>query len=280
MSDISALPSGIVEWLSGREELEYINFLTEFPPIKKAVPLKKTTVAVGIKTMEIVDAFVENADGILERDEFCRNAKITLRLSIHAPYSSGGKACHDAFTDIIDCLTFESSLHILTSGCDDIISDRDTDAFVLSAWAQVEANLCPAATSELPLPSFFNKDLLCGSHIRDTDIHLSTEQQNFLASPILTGTYIGSGDSSETVNLGYKPKFVYIMRLGMPMFEYSNMDSTNHVISAIGVDRGCSLGLTLTSSGFRVENSDAYQESGIRIRLNEYFKTYIYFVIK
>lgn len=41
MSEISALPSSIVEWLEGREDLDYIKFLTEFPPIKKAVPLKK-----------------------------------------------------------------------------------------------------------------------------------------------------------------------------------------------------------------------------------------------
>ena len=38
MSEISALPSSIVEWLEGREDLDYIKFLTEFPPIKKAVP--------------------------------------------------------------------------------------------------------------------------------------------------------------------------------------------------------------------------------------------------
>ena len=53
MSEISALPSSIVEWLEGREDLDYIKFLTEFPPIKKAVPLKKTTVAVGIKGMKM-----------------------------------------------------------------------------------------------------------------------------------------------------------------------------------------------------------------------------------
>ena len=144
MSEISALPSNIVAWLKERSELSHIKFLTEFPAIKKAVPLKNTTVAVGIQSMEIVDSFTENDEGVLVENEYCRQAKIRLRLSIHAPYSSGGEACHDAFTDIIDCLTFASGLDILNSGCDGIVSDRDTDAFVLSAWATVNASLCPA----------------------------------------------------------------------------------------------------------------------------------------
>ena len=160
MSEISALPSSIVEWLEGREDLDYIKFLTEFPPIKKAVPLKKTTVAVGIKGMKIVDSFVENDDGVLVKNEYCRKAEITLRLSIHAPLSSGGAACHEAFTDIIDCLTFDSALDIVSSGCDNITADRDTDAFVLSAWLTVNASLCPAAASSLDFPSFLSKELL------------------------------------------------------------------------------------------------------------------------
>ena len=64
MSEISALPANIVEWLKTREELDYIRFLTEYPAVKKAVPLKHTTVAVGIGSMEIVDSFTENDDAI------------------------------------------------------------------------------------------------------------------------------------------------------------------------------------------------------------------------
>lgn len=280
MSEISALPSGIVEWLKEREELSGIIFLTEFPAIKKAVPLKHTTVAVGIKGMEIVDAFSENDDGILEREEYCRTAKITLRLSIHAPFSSGGNACHEAFANIMDCLTFESSLNILTSGCDDIVSDRDTDAFVLRAWLKVEANLCPAASSGLPLPSFFSKDLLCGSHISNQNIHLSTAQQEFLGNPVVCGTYFGSGDNSEELTLGYRPKFVFITRIGLPISEFNSSSNLNVVTSAVGGSSGTSMGLELTNQGFRVSNSEEFAYLGYRIRLNNLGTTYLFFAIK
>lgn len=278
MSEISALPSNIVEWLKGREELSEIKFLTEFPAIKKAVPLKNTTVAVGIESMEIVDSFTENDEGVLVENEYCRQAKIKLRLSIHAPYSSGGEACHDAFTDIIDCLTFASGLDILTSGCDGIVSDRDTDAFVLSAWATVNASLCPAASSSLDFPSFISKELLCGSHINDTNIHLSAEQQTYLDTPFTSGSYFGTGDSTETISLGYKPSVVVIVGSGLPMTYHSSSDGKYYAMAAVGVEKGSSLGLEITSNGFKVKNN--VTSKGCVSLLNELGTTYFYLAFR
>ncbi len=274
MSEISALPANIVAWLKSREELADIRFLTEFPALKKAVPLKHTTVAVGIESMEIVDSFVENDEGVLVENEYCRQAKIKLRLSIHAPYSAGGEECHDAFTDIIDCLTFASGLDILYSGCDDIVSDRDTDAFVLSAWAMVNASLCPAATSSLDFPSFITKDLLCGSHIQNADIHLSPEQKLSLDSPFVTGSYFGTGAASRTVSLDFVPSLIIIIRDGMPLIESDFTARTNYTIAAIGFNGAASMGLEYTSGGFRVSNSTTQTYGGCYPNLNELNKTY------
>lgn len=278
MNEISALPANIVEWLKGRSELSEIKFLTEFPAIKKAVPLKNTTVAVGIDSMEIVDSFAENDEGILVKEEYCRQAKIKLRLSIHAPYSSGGEACHDAFTDVIDCLTFASGLEIITSGCDGIVSDRDTDAFVLSAWATVNASLCPAASSELDFPSFLSKELLCGSHISDSAIHLSTEQQEYLTSPFKSGSYFGTGDSTETISVGFKPSVVVVVGSGMPLVYYNSSDSKYYAPAAFGVEKGSSLGLEITSKGFKVKNNVV--SNGCTSLLNKLGTTYFYLAFK
>lgn len=278
MNEISALPSNIVAWLKGREELSSIKFLTEFPAIKKAVPLKNTTVAVGIESMEIVDSFTENDEGVLIENEYCRQAKIRLRLSIHAPYSLGGEACHDAFTDIIDCLTFASGLDILSSGCDGIVSDRDTDAFVLSAWATVNASLCPAASSGLDFPSFISKDLLCGTHINDADIHLSPEQQEYLTTPFKSGSYFGTGDASRTVSVGFAPSVVIVVGSGLPLVHYKTADSKYYTMAAVGVSSGSSLGLELTSTGFKVKNNATAK--GCTSLLNELGSTYFFLAFK
>lgn len=280
MSEISALPANIVAWLKTREDLSYIRFLTEFPAVKKAVPLKHTTVAVGIQGMEIVDSFTENDEGVLVENEFCRQAKINLRLSIHAPYSSGGEACHSAFTDIIDCLTFDSGLDILTSGCESIVSDRDTDAFVLSAWATVNASLCPAASSSLDFPSFITKDLLCGTHIRDTDIHLSATQKERLDVPYDTGSYFGRGSGTLSIDLGFKPSLVVVLVNGMPLFSIDVTTGKGNARSAIGFERGASIGLELTDTGFKVKTSSTEEHDNCYPDLNALGITYRYIAFK
>lgn len=280
MSEISALPSNIVAWLKGREELSYINFLTEFPAIKKAVPLKNTTVAVGIQSMEIVDSFTENDEGVLVENEYCRQAKIRLRLSIHAPYSSGGEACHDAFTDIIDCLTFASGLDILSSGCDGIVSDRDTDAFVLSAWAMVNASLCPASSSGLDFPSFIDKEHLCGTHIRDSAIHLSPDQQTYLNEPFVTGTYVGLGNASRSISLGFRPSVIIVAALGFPLMTFDTASDKYYAMAAVGTPEGTTMGVDFTSTGFTIKNGDSMAVRSCNPRLNEMGTTYFYLAFR
>ena len=280
MSEISALPSNIVAWLKEREELSYIKFLTEFPAIKKAVPLKNTTVAVGIQSMEIVDSFTENDEGVLVENEYCRQAKIKLRLSIHAPYSLGGEACHDAFTDIIDCLTFASGLDILNSGCDGVVSDRDTDAFVLSAWATVNASLCPASSSSLDFPSFISKEHLCGTHISDTAIHLSPEQQTYLSAPFVTGSYFGTGSATRSISLGFKPSVVIVVGLGLPLMSFDLTADKSFALAAVGLANGSSLGVEVTSTGFKTKNGDSTVARKCNPMLNEMGTTYFYLAFR
>ncbi|MBQ4627017.1 MAG: hypothetical protein IJB45_07200 [Clostridia bacterium] len=280
MSEISALPANIVAWLKEREELKYIKFLTEYPPVKKAVPLRHTTVAVGIESMEIVDSFTENDEGVLIENEYCRQAKIRIRLSIHAPYSSGGSACHEAFTDIIDCLTFASGMDILSSGCNDIVSDRDTDAFVLSAWALVNASLCPAASSSLDFPSFISKELLCSSHINDESIHLSPRQLEFVNQPFVSGSYFGMGDATQSISLGFEPQAVIVVANQMPLIYCNHVAKTNAAYAAVGLRNGSTLGIEVTSNGFKVRSTESEVARSTYPLLNELGTTYYYIALK
>ncbi len=280
MSAISSMPANIVAWLKKREELKYINFLTEYPAIKKEVPLRKTTVAVGIDGMTIVDSFVENDEGVLVENENCRQVNIKLRFSIHAPFSSGGAACHDAFTDIIDCLTFDSSLNIDSSGCESIVSDRDTDAFVLNAWASVIASLCPADGSSVDMPSFLGKELFCASHIKDETIHLTAEQQTYLKEPVDTGIYTGRGNGSYSVNLGFRPRVVFVASHNQPLMICDFEDKKCYVLAGLAVDNGNSLGVEITDTGFKVINSSTMLSRGCYPLLNEGGTSYRYIAFR
>ena len=280
MSAISSMPANIVAWLKEREELKYIKFITEYPAIKKEVPLRSTTVAVGIDGMTIVDSFVENDEGVLVENENCRQVNIKLRFSIHAPFSSGGAACHDAFTDVIDCLTFASSLNIESSGCDKIVSDRDTDAFVLTAWATVIASLCPAESSSLVLPSFLGKELFCASHINDETIHLSQTQVDYLENPAVKGQYMGRGTAQYSVDLGFKPRVVIVTADWRPVISVDFDAKKSFTYFGVAFENGSTCGVEITNTGFTVTNTTSSPVEGCYPLLNEMAKPYKYVAFK
>ena len=254
MSEISALPGAIADWLGSQEALEGIRFTTEYPAQRKSVPLACTIVSVGIDSVAITDTFVENGGGVLERDEYCRNALIKIRLGVHAPFSEGGERCYDAFTDVIDTLTFASDLEIVQSGAGGVSADRDTDAFVLEAWIEVRANLCPAASCEVQFASFMNKDLLCGSHITDPDIHLSAAQRDYLSAPVVTGSYFGTGSSSRAVSLGFSPQALFVAAQGSPGCVYDSATGRTKVYSASASRQAGSPGLSISANGFSLNS--------------------------
>lgn len=279
MNEMSAMPSAVAAWLSEQEQLSDMKFLTEYPPVRKAVPLRKVTVAVGIGEISITDSFSESEeDDVLEENEYCRKAQIKLTFSIHSPYSLGGEGCHNAFADIIDSLTFDSGLEIISSGCGDITEDRDTDAFVLNAHTIVNTVLCPAQSSSLVFPSFLDKTLLCGSHIRDENIHLSESQQTYLNQPVITGTYTGTGAASRTVSLGFRPNAVIAYSGGIP-FIINGLSEYRIYFGIASGDSG-SPGISLTDNGFRITSGAGLSANGSTPCLNEAGTSYSYIVFR
>lgn len=278
MSEISALPVGIVEWLGAQEQLSEIKFITEFPPSPKATPLKKVTVAAGIENVKIKDSFAANDEGVLTENEYCRLAAIKIKLAIHVPFSLGGAKCHDVFTDVVDCLTFASDLNIVESGCGFIRADRDTDALVLDAVVVVTADFCPAVSSSVRFQSFLNKDLLCGSHITDSAIHVTPADKALWNAPFAIGSYFGNGTASRTVLTGFVPKIAAVFAAQYPPVTIGGAASACYWgLSVAGYG---TQGLELTATGFKLLQGGAHEISGSLPRLNEAGLTYFYIAVK
>jgi len=284
MSAISAMPGAIAAWLGEQQELDGIRFLTEFPAQNKAVPLRGAIVAVGLTSVSITDKFEENNDGVLERQEYCRSANIRLRFGIHVPFADGGARCHEIFTQVLDMLTFASDLNLRASGCREVTAHRDTDAFVLEAWADVAADFCPAESTGLTLPSFLPKDLLCGSHIADQGTHLSPQEKAWLGAPYQIGGYIGNGAATQAINLGFAPQAVFVLAAQLPpvhvnfstqSLAYFGMAMRTGSASASG-----SMGIEMTSSGFQLRSGSAFNYGASAPRLNESGASYIFFAMK
>ncbi len=276
MDSIVSLPQKIVDWLSEQEDMYDIKFFVEYPPVNKAVPLRRSIVAVGIENIEIVDKFVANDDGVLERQEYCRLAKIKANLSICVPFSMGGQTCHDIFTRIANALTFRTNLNIAESGCVEIKSDRDTDALVMTGWFLMEADFCPAQSTDENFASFLDKELLCGSHIRNNDIHVTIDDKTKWNDPFVTGIYFGTGSGSRTVNLGFTPKLVLAWASGFPSVV---SDVTNGVIKNYFcmATSNSSTGIVISSTGFRATSSTV---SDAELAMNEAGVTYSFIAFK
>lgn len=277
MDSIVSLPIRIVEWLGKQDDMNDLTFFVEYPPINKAVPLRKAIVAVGIDNIEITDKFVANDDGVLEKQEYCRTAMIKANLNICVPFSKGGQACHDIFTRIADALTFRTNLNIEKSGCEDIASDRDTDALVMNGWFLMNADFCPAASTDENFASFLDKELLCGSHIRNSEIHVTAEDKIKWNAPFEAGFYIGNGSSTRSLSVGFKPQLVILMATGKPAVSVDFTKSTCKSYMAVANESLSSQGLSLTSTGFKVSNSTS---GNVTSDLNGIGTSYIYLAYK
>ncbi len=277
MDSIVSLPIRIVEWLGKQEDMNDLTFFVEYPPINKAVPLKKAIVAVGIDNIEIVDKFVANDDGVLERQEYCRTAQIKANLSICVPFSKGGQFCHDIFTRVADALTFRTNLNIEKSGCEDITSDRDTDALVMNGWFLMNADFCPAASTDENYASFLDKELLCGSHIRNNDIHVTLEDKSKWDDPFAIGFYLGNGSSSRTVAIGFEPRLVILMASGYPAVAIDFAQSSAKSYMAVASSDFSSQGIQLSSTGFKLSTTTS---GGVTSNLNSMGTSYIYIAYK
>ena len=233
-----------------------------------------------MKEVSITDHFVENDEGVLVKDEYCRTANITVIFGIHVPFSQGGNACHEVFTNVVDCLTFSSDLNIIESRCEHIVSDRNTEALVMDATIQLVADFCPAEEVNNNFHSFRDKELLCGSHIRNNEIHITQKEREGWSNRFEIGEYLGTGTASQTVSLGYKPDFLVVFPSnGMPFYYDATGQKLNFSCAfANGTDS--SYGLTISSNGFRVLNGSNHAYGSNIPTLNSVGSTYSYFAIK
>ncbi len=277
---ISAMPAEVAAWLNAQTEIfSDILFVTEFPPVPKATPLHRTVVSVGLEQVKISDYFVENSEGELVKQEYCRLAEIKMRFSVYVPYSSGGTACHEAFTRIVDCLNFKSDLNLKASSCEAITADRETDAFVMKSFVEIEAEFCPADSSDIQYESFLPKTFFCSSHLNNSDIHITPEERELWTEQTALGSYFGTSESSVTFTLGFKPKLVIIAAASVPLF-YTSSDSLSYCLCAIATPHASTSGVELTDNGFRILQSTSQNYANTVCAINKAGMDYFYIAFK
>lgn len=98
---------------------------------------------------------------------------------------------------------------------------------------------------------------------------------------LYTGTYVGDGAATRTINLGFRPKAVLVMYRGFLLemeFNYWHYCS----LGGIAIEGWSNTGISLTSNGFQVQqNLSPNSETGMTsIRVNTSGYTYVYLAFK
>lgn len=125
--------------------------------------------------------------------------------------------------------------------------------------------------SDRPMRNDFNSDnakldLAIGTHVNNGDIHVTAEEKEFLKDSHIVYMYTGNGESSKTVTLTEKFRYICVFALGKPLSD------TGKAYSAVGyAGLGSSLGLSISASatGFTVSQNDTacLNESGVQYKV-------------
>ena len=125
--------------------------------------------------------------------------------------------------------------------------------------------------SDRPMRNDFNSDNLkldsaIGGHVNNADIHVTAEEKELLKDSQITYMYAGTGESSKTITLTERFRYIFVFASSKPLA------SSDKVYSAAGhVGLGSSLGLSLTASGtgFTVIQQDniCLNESGVQYKV-------------
>jgi len=119
-------------------------------------------------------------------------------------------------------------------------------------------------------------DDICGTHIADTNIHITSEERTLWTTQCVQGTYFGSGGTQNEIILGFQPKAVIVFSYNKPL----GITSTSDCYAAIATQYINSVGIELTTTGFKVYQGTTYSVDGITPRFNVSGLDYAYVAFK
>lgn len=140
-------------------------------------------------------------------------------------------------------------------------SSNKTANLSLNQWAE----------SDRPMRNDFNSDnalidSALGGHIKNGNIHVTAEEKEFLKDSHAVYMYTGTGESSKTITLTEKFRYICVFSSGKPFSD------SGKVYSAVGyAGLGSTLGLSISASGmgFTVSQNDTagLNESGVQYKV-------------
>lgn len=119
--------------------------------------------------------------------------------------------------------------------------------------------------------------MLCGSHIRNDEIHVTPSDKEAWNTPFSTGYFLGNGSSSRSVAIGFKPRVLILFCMDSPIINIDFSASAAQSQFAVAYEGYSSHGLAITSTGFRVSKSTI---NSVSSALTQVGSSYCYIALK
>lgn len=120
-------------------------------------------------------------------------------------------------------------------------------------------------------------DSVLGSHINDSDLHLTIAEKDRVSSPYVISLEYGTGSSTMTYNPGFQPRMAVIFKVNAPVVrDISNYPSVNF---AVVTNKGSTGGASFSGSNLIVRQSTV-SENGVLYNLNEEDAAYVIIYFK
>lgn len=234
------------------------------------IPLKSTYLSFVPEKNTV--SYFENSNR-----EFCQKNDVTIRMTCFSPLVCAASLTHIQLEEVLTYLNEKYLTEISGYTIGETEYDNEVKAFRIVCKIFYEKESCPSPDSLNPSITE-PQNFFCKTHVKDKDIHITAAEHEKYNEPFVTGTYTGHGyDVGKAVNLGFRPKLLFIFRQGSPagVFESSILFFKNYC--GFAFDGKCSKNLSVSATGFEVLDKVTDKTE---TRLNEDGAVYAYVAFK
>ena len=116
-------------------------------------------------------------------------------------------------------------------------------------------------------------------NINDSEIHVTKADKDSWGNNKVVGAYFGTGESTQTIKLGFKPSFVFVCVAFRPMIS-TDEEGNSFCYAGVATETYSSMGLSLTSNGFKVTQNSSTTYNNTTSKLNQLMMDYAYIAFK
>ncbi len=158
MGVFDSVVNNILNFLKQDKDLSGIDFVIAFRPIRKANPLLKPLVTVGLSGVEINNQSMGGYLGLVNNNEvYGKSAKVSCLIKIHCPVNLGGEKCIEVFSQICNSLVFKNlEYQIEDISCKDIDHVTNGNCYTLDCVLKVNT-FVTESEEELPISNIVVK---------------------------------------------------------------------------------------------------------------------------